>query len=699
MHPGALWLAAGAAVPLIIHLFSRHRPRVIPFPAVRFILSGRRKSMRRTRLKHLLLLLLRMALIVLMALLIARPGAGRARAARGGAAGTPAAVFIMDDSLSMNYRSGGSSAFDMARNRALETFSSMPAGTAAALLTTSNPRGRLVRDLSRLKARLSGMRAGNGSSSCWAALEAAAELLRQKGASRRDVFVFTDMTRSAWLGYERRSVDVGQQVDVHIVDCGPDEAANGAVVELLQEGEPAIRGAVLRIRARVAASGARMSRQVRFEMDGTAVDSVEVELQPGTATELSFSSPLSSPGHHWGRVSLLNPDGLPQDDARGFAVQVAPDVSVLCVEDEPESSPDSPSYFFRLALNPWQQPGRGAFRIRRASPAELRELALGPYDVIALVGAGGMTEEAWQRLDGYVSGGGGLLVFLGPLTGASYRGAAARAALPGRVGQVASAPAGSPFGLRIVRSGHPLVRALQASGASLATAHFLRCRRLAPAPDAAELLSFGPGLPALVVGEVGGRVAVFASTADRRWNDLPASPAFVPFCQELALYLARRTGGSLKSFAVGAHVPITFETSRWPTAVYVTAPGASSRERLLPGTTPGRITYWKTDEPGYYRVDFERRDRKWQGGFAVNTAPVESHLEKVPFERLKECIRAGRVELVGRHAPPAAEAGAANGPAELTPYVAILALVLLLLECFLANRFYRPAPARAVPAD
>ncbi|KPK65095.1 MAG: hypothetical protein AMK73_03950 [Planctomycetes bacterium SM23_32] len=689
-HVGALWLAAAAVLPVIIHLLSRQRPRVVRFPAVRFIRLSQRRSFHRTRLRHLLLLLLRMMLIAVFAALIARPvlrrGAGAAEP--GGPEGTPAAVIVVDDSLSMSYRAGDATWFEAARSGALELARSLPAGVPAAVITTSHPRGKLMLEREAVADRVAALRAGTRANACWSALEKAGEMLHHEGASRRDVFLFTDMTESAWAGHQRRTAQVGPDVNVHIVDCAPRGGANGAVQELRQEGEPAILGAVLRLEARVLASAGPLKRTVQFELDGAALERHALDLAADEEASFTFRALLGKSGHHWGRVAFLNPDALPEDDARTFTVEVVPEVGVLCVEDDPEAALESASYFLRLALNPWEEPGRGVFRVERTSPAGLEELSLGPYDVVVLAGARRMSEAAWNRLDAYVSGGGGLLAFLGPEAEDAYRTPAARAVLPAQVGAEVAAPADAPFGLRIVSTGHPFVTALLESGASLAQVRFDRCRRVVPAPDAVELLSLGPDLPALVVSEMGGRTAVFAATADDSWGWFARTEPFTPFCHELLFFLAGRSPGSIRSVPVGTQVPITFETSSWPTIVYVTAPGAREPERLLPGTTPGRHTYWKTDRPGYYRVDLEQHDRKWRTGFAVNTAPIESRMGKVEFEEIKEAIRAGSVRLAAEASFGADAAGGEGGLRELTPYAALLALALLVAECFLANRFY-----------
>ncbi len=700
-HPAALWLSAGAVLPLMIHLLSRQKPRVVRFPAVRFILQSRRRTIRRTRLRQILLLLLRMALIALFALAIARPAVtkGDAGVAEGAEEGTPAAVFVLDDSLSMSYLEGDTTWFDTARSRALDMVRNLRPGTAAAVITSSRPQGRLMRQPDELMASIQGLRVGTRAGSCWFALQNAARMLSETGASQRDIVLLTDMTRGAWLGYERRVADLGKNVRLHVVDCAPDGGENAAVYGVEHQGEPPMLGALLEVEARVGAAGTSHSRTIQFAFDGAVVQRSTVELKAGEETRVRFNVPLEESGHHYGEVAFLNPDGLPLDDGRRFTVEVEPDVSVLCVEDNPTSTAGSRSHFLRLALNPWRQAGRGVFRVQRTSPRELAEYPLAPIDVVVLAGAGQMTDEAWTRLTGFVAGGGGLFVFLGPETGSAYASESAQRVLPGSMGDVVVAPEDGPFRIRTLKVDHPLVAAVTESGAEMAEARTFRCREFLPADDAETLLGFGPDHAALVIRELGGRTAVFTSTPDEVWTDLPTTPAYVPLCHETVLYLARRRASSLDSFTTGASVPITFEPSRWPTVVYVTPPGAQSPERLLPGTTPGKLTFWQTDTPGYYAVTFEQRGELRSDGFAVNTSPVESRLEKVSLDDVRGSIKAAGVEMLDRRR--IAEGGRLSGLAgggEVTPLVILLALVVLLAEGLLANRFYgasEPGPESA----
>jgi hypothetical protein len=68
LSPLLLLLAAAAAIPLLLHLLQRqHGPRVA-FPALRYLRRAEKESARRIRFRQILLMLLRVAAVLLVAL-------------------------------------------------------------------------------------------------------------------------------------------------------------------------------------------------------------------------------------------------------------------------------------------------------------------------------------------------------------------------------------------------------------------------------------------------------------------------------------------------------------------------------------------------------------------------------------------------------------------------------------------------------
>lgn len=73
LHPFLLAGLAAVAVPILIHLLLRQRPRPLPWAAMRWLLAAQQRAARRWRLTHWLLLALRCLAVALLALAVARP--------------------------------------------------------------------------------------------------------------------------------------------------------------------------------------------------------------------------------------------------------------------------------------------------------------------------------------------------------------------------------------------------------------------------------------------------------------------------------------------------------------------------------------------------------------------------------------------------------------------------------------------------
>jgi hypothetical protein len=89
---------------------------------------------------------------------------------------------------------------------------------------------------------------------------------------------------------------------------------------------------------------------------------------------------------------------------------------------------------------------------------------------------------------------------------------------------------------------HPIFQPFGPLTANLGQVSFSRTWELRPGARWRALARFTGGQPALLERTAGaGRVLLFASDLDRRWNDFPLHPAFVPFVQETMKYLGGQT--------------------------------------------------------------------------------------------------------------------------------------------------------------
>ena len=93
LSPLYLAAAAGVAVPILIHLFGRPRPRHVRFPSLRLLRVAHRERHSSVRLQRLLSLILRCLALLLLAAALALPAArARSLAALGRPLGTTAVL-------------------------------------------------------------------------------------------------------------------------------------------------------------------------------------------------------------------------------------------------------------------------------------------------------------------------------------------------------------------------------------------------------------------------------------------------------------------------------------------------------------------------------------------------------------------------------------------------------------------------------
>src|SRR3990172_5851423 len=145
----APWLLLGllaGVVPPLLHLFQRRRPPEFVFPAVQYLRQTEREAERSLKLRHLLLMILRVAAIVLIALAAARPVVPRGV----GALHEPTALaIVLDHSLSSGAIAGGRRVLDDLVLRARETLRAAQPGDAlwvigADLLPRRGTAGELI---------------------------------------------------------------------------------------------------------------------------------------------------------------------------------------------------------------------------------------------------------------------------------------------------------------------------------------------------------------------------------------------------------------------------------------------------------------------------------------------------------------------------------------------------------------------------
>ncbi len=116
LNSGLLLFAAATILPLLIWLLAKKKPKRVVFPTLRFIKAGQEQEKKRSQLKNIILLIIRMLIILLAVLAVTRPLL-RSLHLKPSKNHPPTAIAILvDTSFSMDYVEEGKSNLERARD-------------------------------------------------------------------------------------------------------------------------------------------------------------------------------------------------------------------------------------------------------------------------------------------------------------------------------------------------------------------------------------------------------------------------------------------------------------------------------------------------------------------------------------------------------------------------------------------------------
>ena len=300
-------------IPYFVHRIRRPERETVRFSSLMFVPDVKREVIERRRVQHIVLMLLRMAVLVALALAFARPFQEMMLNAEAAASGTTDHVIAMDVSLSMGY----DGVWERAKMEAKSVLETVVPGDRVGFVRFAQqavvdvPLG----DVADVR------RAIEIADVTWAhtdyalALQAVEQVFAADTAQvRRVIHVISDFQASG-MPVSDMGWRLSGAIELQAVDVGAAQVSNASVDALAVR---ALEDDVLRVRARVRNWSGQDALAVQLMVGGEVVETHDVTVLQGNATQVAFSVPLKDGIN--GYVALAGGDGLQRDDRRFFCV-------------------------------------------------------------------------------------------------------------------------------------------------------------------------------------------------------------------------------------------------------------------------------------------------------------------------------------------------------------------------------------------
>jgi hypothetical protein len=737
IHPLILGGLVLVGVPVLLHLIMRQKPKRLSFPAFRFLVQRARTNQRKLQLRHLLLLLLRIMLIALICLALARP-----KVLNEGlnlATGQPLAVaLVFDTSASMEYRVGDQNRLQDAKRRALELLDDLPDGSRVSVFDSGEPvSGEWLQTLALARERIANLQVRPANYAVTDSLLQAYRLLatldqedRTSEPTPRFLYAFSDRTQDSWDDSRRAQLialrdSMNPKPSAVLVDVGVDKPTNLALTELMPRRQVVPANDEVVLDAKIQATGRDYDTEVicRFDEDEKTRERKPVRLGAGQGTSLVFRRSGLKEGLHRAEVTLAAPDNLPFSAVRYATFEVRGPRQILVIADDPERTA-----FLTAALRVG-----GAFQCEVIKPQQARELGprdLSKYQAVCLFDVENPSTDLWDKLKAYVDDGGGLIVLPGgeELRQSAYRDgekadAAVNQLLPGALENLVP-ETDPPVEFDAAKYREPLRtwwRDWREEDQAREPVDFVRVSpkttrywAVKPLQDEYVIAAYADkgNHPALLMktfpkGRKSGRVVLFTTpmdnrrlrdNTDRRWNNyLEGISFYFALANKLVDYLAGGADAVNYNYSVGQTVTIYLPaTPRSPT-YNLQGPGLGAGTVIPRANQQNELRIAQAVQPGQFTLTGS--DGQWTTGFSANVPAGECNLSRVPKEQI-EAVFGPKSVLAPGHNTGLKDALQDHWtqPVELFPWLMILLLIVLAVENLLANRFYRKDEAAGAEA-
>jgi hypothetical protein len=738
LHAGLAAGAALAALPVILHLFMKQQPKHVVFPALRLIRERQKQSRKKLRIKNWLLLLARMALLALMALALARPRLF-SQTTLGDQEVPTALGLVFDTSLSMGYKQNEKTRLDEAKDRAFDILKKIPDSSQVFVVDSAEPGVPVSLSPAAARKRIQGLALRASNRPLNAAVGNAYAAIAECDQQRHEVYVLTDLARSAWD--HTRAVEgldkikkVKNKVATYVLRLSPQDLADVAVVEAKPSTSVATQGETVEIDAKVRNIGPAVKRVVELwfeELEPGPADTKDekkdrrkdkkdqksVEIPANGEVEVKFKTPKldASVPLYQGEVKISGGlDHLEFNDLRYFTFKVQPAMNVVILSDRPD---DARFVAFALDPNPESLPA-GAPRpfkveaIRAADFAVKARDKLKELTCVFLNNVQKLSEDDWGRLNGYVHEGGSLVIGIGDRCDPeNYNGPTASQLLPGMLGDVKHPESPTTFG-KITDATHPLFsRYPKELDAVLSLVPVYRYRQIGPPQGARTLLTFADGAPALVErlfkGPKTGHVLLWTTPLSRvadlksssAWNDFPVVEwSFYDLMNRTVPYLAGTSSEEL-IYEAGRDVVLPLDPAHRYKNYIVQGPDRKTSDRLSPPAANDSLLIVAPQPPGQWVVSASGPEGTGTKlGFSVNPPLSETEFTTLEARDLDALFGKGNYALATDDESLKRVTASIRLGHEMFPWLMFLILILVTAENLLANTFYRektPNPAVA----
>ncbi|MFQ5824085.1 MAG: BatA domain-containing protein [bacterium] len=673
------------AIPILIHLFTRQKIKIVHFSSLKFLKELQSKKIRRLKIRQILLLILRTLLILALVLAFARPALKRTKSSTLESGAQLTAIIILDNSLSMGRELEGKRLLDKAKQRTLEMVNLMRPGDEIYLLYPLDPpvfahEGPRY-NLESVRELIENTELSYDKTDYLTSLSLANQIMNNSKNINQEIYLICDMQKNglklAEFGNGDKLLSKNVKLFVFPITASDEENLNISNVrignQILEKGKVVEIEAVIKNNSQKTIK----DRLVHLFVNGKRVGQNAVDLEPKSSNKVFLRMVPDRTGHQSGFV-LLEEDDLLEDNRRYFTFNISDEIPVLMVGQQKEDT-----HYLNLALRP-QDDVASFIKVKEILYKELLQHTLEDYQVVIFSNVPKLDNTVALKLQNFVAAGGGLIVFLGAdVNLRNYNEILhKKLKLPLLTQLYTNREEDQFLSLGKIDFSHPIFRGVFEEKKNVESPHIRFAVNIKSENLLDKIIEYSNGAPFLFESLYQrGRIMYFTTSLSKEWSDLVLRGIFVPLINRCVTYLAGATSEEKEEINIGDEITYYPENNYSSSKLIMKKPDGT-QIKIKPEVSKGKylIRFKMTDEPGIYKLlDKDKIVGQW----AVNYNPVESDNSTFETEELKNIVDEAQIYEIKDTEEIAEKLKESRFGRELWKYLIAATLVLLLIEMML----------------
>jgi hypothetical protein len=426
LNPLLLWGLAAVSIPILIHIFNLKRTKKIEFSTLMFLKEIQQSKYKKIKLKQLLILLCRIAFIIFLVMMFAKPFDK-------GFLGTPgekaksSVLIIFDDSFSMQSRDKSGNDLESGKKKTAEILDAIGSNDEVFFTTVSgiNSPGSSMpyKDISRIKDTLASLKTSEVTRDINEVLYYAENILGSSSNSHKEIFLVTD-GQSSFLKRDIISptgLKDNENISFNVILTGTRDANNisldtvNVVSKIFEKARP------VKIKAKLNNhnnfNSVNKSVIITF---GNHKEEKVLDVPANTTVETEFIIKPEATGFSSGSIELVQndiaDDEISGDNRQYFTFYIPEKVNVLIASGSPMDAE-----YVKLVLTTSAQITSSTeistlFNIREINASDISGENFNSYNSVVIINKTAFSQGEVTKLKDYIDAGGGAVIYPGPIS-------------------------------------------------------------------------------------------------------------------------------------------------------------------------------------------------------------------------------------------------------------------------------------------